>query len=286
MHAKDYFIIILVTIALALSIAAMIFTNSIDSKATQNDQKLRTIEQKFESQNKSVSEIKETLKQNKKSNDEMSNSISDITGSNFVKKEFEKLSKKFSTEDIKKEIIAELEKSVLTDDSLLSPQNLKKLENLIDRKLEEKSARETSEDKKIDLSTLSEKIGLDKSQEDALADELNKIKDEAFQVTKIPRADGTTFLDEVVSALKKTETAQEKIAKILQQTLIEKIPGSNDTYAVRIMKINESAMNTIKLIMDDEQYKKFKRMSIQPLDIKTGYDPFEKFILEVLGQNK
>lgn len=139
------------------------------------------------------------------------------------------------------------------------------------------------DEKKPTLSELKDALALNGQQEVTLKGVLDAGKQQAYDVTVIARADGTNKLDDFVKAMKSADPQGESI-KAFTSLATEKVPGRTTTYLEEIMKVQESVKIELRRQMSGDQYTKFEQMQVDVLEVKTGFDPFEKYVLENIGK--
>ena len=105
---------------------------------------------------------------------------------------------------------------------------------------------------------------------------INTGKDESFALLKSPRQDGGNFVDDFVEAFRGGK-AEEAAGKVWMRLFSEKIPGTEETYVSRIMAIQQDVNRSIQRLLTETQWKTFQHKSLDPLEIKTGHDPWADY---------
>ncbi len=160
----------------------------------------------------------------------------------------------------------------------------KHVAEVVDRKLEERLAKGEKENEglldqeesKPSVSELSKAVEMTPEQEDATVSVLNEGKRRSFEILNTPRADGGSMAGDLVAALKNTKDPKEAVGAWFQRILKEKIPGRSETYVAEIMKIKNATWEGLGGALDEKQMTKLKRMGLDILEVKTGYEPFEE----------
>ena len=107
-------------------------------------------------------------------------------------------------------------------------------------------------------------------------------KQESFNLLSTRRLDGTSKVDDLVSAFTNSEDPEAAIKKVFMTLFTEKIPGREETYIVEIISIKANADRSLRTIFTDEQAKKLSRVNLDHLGVKTAYDPFGEYAQESL----
>lgn len=139
------------------------------------------------------------------------------------------------------------------------------------------------DDNKRPLADVSKDLGLTELQEDQMKMALDDSQKKVFDLIITPRNDGTNVMDDIVTALRDPDHAQEKATAAFMKLFTDKIPGSDETYLAVIMREKIRVKEDLKKILTEDQAKKFERMAQDPHDIKTGYDPFSEYLVQKMG---
>ena len=105
-------------------------------------------------------------------------------------------------------------------------------------------------------------------------------KRQAFELLSIRREDGTTMVDELMSAIRDSEDPQKEMQKWVQRLMTEKVPGRPVTYLAEILKIQKSTWNGLGRALDEGQLTKLRRLGVDILEVKTGYDPYAELLAD------
>ncbi len=162
----------------------------------------------------------------------------------------------------------------------------KHLAEVIDRKLDERLAKGEEKDESIleqqeskpSVSELSKAVEMTPEQEDATVRVLNEGKRLSFEILNTPRADGSSMAGDLVTALKNSKDQREAVGAWFQRIMTETIPGRSETYLNEIMKIQTATWEGLGGALEEKQVTKLKRMGLEILEVKTGYEPFEELL--------
>jgi polyhydroxyalkanoate synthesis regulator phasin len=162
------------------------------------------------------------------------------------------------------------------------PMTEEQVTQLVERKVQEKIDQMPKDNgwggKKLPLQTIAANLQLDAATQAAMAEKINEAKQEAFDLLKLTRTDGSNLVDELVTAMTSGENAQEATSKVFMKLFTEKIPGRDETYFAGILKIQESAHQELKKVLTPDLYMKYKHTAVEPLDVETGFDPWAEYL--------
>jgi hypothetical protein len=159
----------------------------------------------------------------------------------------------------------------------------RRLEELVDRKIDERMKEgqgQSGDGKKQSIGELSKAVAMTPEQEDASVLAIDEGKKLSFELLSLPRADGKSMADDLITALKDTEDPAKVWGGFIQRLMTERVPGKNETYLSGILKIQKSTWDRLSRTLDEEQQTKLKRMGVDILEVKTGYEPFEELLSE------
>jgi hypothetical protein len=60
--------------------------------------------------------------------------------------------------------------------------------------------------------------------------------------------------------------------------MTERVPGRNETYLTEILKLQKATWNDLRGALDEKQVTTLRRMGLDILEVKTGYDPFAEML--------
>lgn len=157
------------------------------------------------------------------------------------------------------------------------------LQQLVEKKVQEQLDKQPKDNgwggKKLPLQTIAQDLQLDPATQAAMADVVNVAKQEAFDLLKTPRTDGSNLADEIMDAYTKGgEHAQEEAQKAFLKIFSDKVPGTDETYLQAMLKIQERAHEGLKRVLVPDQYMKYKHTGVEPLDVETGFDPWAEYL--------
>jgi hypothetical protein len=152
---------------------------------------------------------------------------------------------------------------------------------MIDKKVDEKVKAKGEDNgfggKKRPLADVAKELELSHEVQVAMAAEVNKAKQESFEILKTPRDDGGNLVDDILGALK-SDKPQENMQAQFMRIFKENVPGSSETYLAVVMKISDNVLKRFENILTPEQLTKFKHTGVGPLDLETGFDPFADYM--------
>lgn len=155
------------------------------------------------------------------------------------------------------------------------------LEAMIDRKVEEKVKAKGEGNgfggKKLPLREIAKEAQLPHETELRMAEVVNDGKRKSFELLKLPRADGTNLVDDLVNAFK-SDKPEENVKAVFMRIFSEKIPGTDQTYLAGILKIGDEINQRLEQVLTPEQMTSYKHAGVGPLDVETGYDPFAEYL--------
>jgi hypothetical protein len=155
----------------------------------------------------------------------------------------------------------------------------KRLEEVVAAKVDEKlEKRGEKEENKPSAAELAKLVEMTEEQEDATVRAIDEGKKRTMDVLGLPRGDGGSMLDDLVSAVKDAEEPGVAMQKWFQRLMTEKIPGRSDTYLAEIMRIQKATWDRIGTSLSERQFTKLRRAGVDILEVKTGYEPFEALI--------
>ena len=163
------------------------------------------------------------------------------------------------------------------------------IEKVVDERLERKlqaqpgnAGGQGAGDRKIPLHDLGKELALDPQTQAKVAAISDAVKREIFDVLKTPRADGSTFADELLDVFLGGEPA--RAGQVFQKLFTETVPGSPTTYATAVGALQEKAREELQRAMGAETYGRFRHMSVNPENIQTGFDPWGEYLRQRGGR--
>ena len=150
------------------------------------------------------------------------------------------------------------------------------IEALVDKAVEEKTrevvdALRLKENKKPPLTLFASTLELTPEQVADLQDQVRQGQFDLHAVLEIPMADGSVLMDELAEVVA-TGMARPGDGggwpRFVGRVMSEKIPGSDDTYAVRIEAIKTRLRETFRRDWSAEQYAEFEAWGVDPTEIQ------------------
>lgn len=150
----------------------------------------------------------------------------------------------------------------------------------VDQKLQARGDKGNGQwgDRKMPLHDIAKELGLDAVTQAKIAEIADASKKQGFELTKIPRPDGSSLADDVVDAMLSGDSA--RMQKVFAKIFTEKVPGSDTTYLAAVLALHEEAYQKLQSVMAPEAYQKFRNMGISPDNIQTGYDPWAEYVAQ------
>jgi hypothetical protein len=159
-----------------------------------------------------------------------------------------------------------------------SPPASEELQRLIDRKVDEKlraNQKNATGDRKLPLGELVKELGLDPGTEERVAEIANAAKKQILEVTRTPRADGTSLADDLIDAFMKGD--EKGTRALFARAFTEKVPGSDLTYAAMVGRIQDRARQGLETHLSPDAYRRFRGMDVKPENVETGFDPWAEY---------
>lgn len=156
------------------------------------------------------------------------------------------------------------------------------LQQIVEKKVQEQLEKQPKDNgwggKKLPLQTIADDLKLDPATQAAMADVVNVAKQEAFDLLKTQREDGSSLADEIMDAFTKGgDQAQELAQKSFMKIFSDKVPGTDETYLQAMLQIQERAHAGLQRILPPDQYMRYKHTGVEPLDVETGFDPWTEY---------
>ncbi len=146
------------------------------------------------------------------------------------------------------------------------------VEEAVEKKAQEVvDAMRLKENKKPSLDLFAEALELTPAQVAALQDNVRRGQFEVHALLDIPTADGSNLMDELVDVVAKgmaTPGTDVGWGRLIGRIMSEKIPGSDDTYAVRIESVKARLRETFKRDWRPEQYAEYEAWGVDPTEIQ------------------
>ena len=151
---------------------------------------------------------------------------------------------------------------------------------LVDARVEAKLKEEARQrggggERKMPVQDLAKELDLDPATQERVSGVADNTKTELFQMLSTPRADGTSFIDDLRAAVQSGD--QSKMMPVYMKLFSENIPGTDVTYLKGIGEIRGRGHESLRGVMGDVTYKQYADMKIHPDHILTSYNPFAEF---------
>lgn len=168
-----------------------------------------------------------------------------------------------------------------------APPDENKIAEMVAKKLAEKepatAKRSFEEGKwKPPMEELSREIGLTPEEASALTPILDDGKKKVFELAKLPRLDGSSVMDDLADAFIEAshdpQHGKERAEAVFMKLFTEKIPGREEPYIAEIIRIQKGIKDEAKKVLRPEAYTKMVQSGLDPMDVKTGYDPFAEYV--------
>ncbi|MHC4472971.1 MAG: hypothetical protein ACYS99_18640 [Planctomycetota bacterium] len=152
-----------------------------------------------------------------------------------------------------------------------------RLKTMVDEAVEEKARSITEElrlkeDKEPSMKVFAQVLELTDEQRESTEREVIRGQGEVFGILDIATDDGRNLLDDLVesyaTSLAKPDTDPGWWPKWLGRVITERIPGSSETYAVRIDAVKASMLARFREIFSKEQYAEFEQWGVDPIEIE------------------
>jgi hypothetical protein len=134
------------------------------------------------------------------------------------------------------------------------------------------------------IDELSKELGA----EEALRGEMVRVfdggKDRVCDILLTRRGDGLSLVDDYAKALRDSGDAAGSTQTLFKRILEEKVPGTDETYFVAITRVQEGMERDLARHLGDARMEKFRALSVDLLDVKTGHDPVGDAVRERLKQ--
>lgn len=147
------------------------------------------------------------------------------------------------------------------------------LKALVDQAVSKKAAQlQGMQNKKPSMEVFAKTLELTDEQRQAAEQDVLRAQRDVRAILEMPTADGANLMDDLVEVLADSmahpDKAQGRIMKYFGRLLSEKIPGSDETYAVRIEGVKGSLKETLRRNWSKEQYATFEAWQMDPTEVK------------------
>ena len=165
---------------------------------------------------------------------------------------------------------------VVPDGALVVSATSEDVPALVDAAVEKRTEKvvqdmKLKEDKKPPIDALASTLELTDDQRHLTEQEIIRGQREMLDVLGTPTWDGTVLLDDLVETFAQSLATPGKdpgMMKLFGKLLTEKVPGTDDTYGVRIEGIKRSVKDTLRGVWRPEQYAEFEAWGVDPLEVK------------------
>jgi hypothetical protein len=164
-----------------------------------------------------------------------------------------------------------------------------RLNALIKKQVEAQvKAGKVREREKPSLGAVASHLKLTDVQRAEMEREVLRGKQGIFDTLSIPAADGTVFTDQIVDTIVTVITKGEKEAnpqfmQLFMRMGVEKIPGTDETYAQRMDDIKKTVTDAIRRDLSPEQFAEYEKMRVakDPTEMQVEGGPWEKIMAQV-----
>ena len=161
-----------------------------------------------------------------------------------------------------------------------------KLNARLDRRLDQLSKRKRNGrgEWEAPIGELADELNLSSAQRKATETIFDQARNDTFALFSKKRADGSSLLDDVVKKLKEGKPPHQAWGGMFRRIFTEKVPDTDQTYLTALISMRKKVMTDLKEELDDEQMTKLKALRIDPLNVKTNYDPVKDYVTEQLKE--
>ncbi|MBI3099788.1 MAG: hypothetical protein HYY93_16375 [Planctomycetes bacterium] len=162
------------------------------------------------------------------------------------------------------------------------------IERIVEKTLSAKGQHRWMDDGKLKppMNEYSRELGLTATQEADFLRTVDGGKREVFDLLRLPRPDGTSLAGDFVDIFRNPSgdpgQAAQKGGEAWMKLFSEKVPGRETTYIAEILTVQGRMKTDFQRTLTPEQMQRHLQSGVDPLDIKTGYDPFAEYLAEEL----
>ena len=147
------------------------------------------------------------------------------------------------------------------------------VQTLVDKAVQKKAAQmRTMRNKKPSLDAFAKVLELTEAQRAAAERQIAQSQHDIRSILETPADDGTVFLDEVVEtmALGMAKPGQARAAwgKLIGRLTSEKVPGTDETYAVRAEAVKSRLRESFQRDWSKQQYATFEEWKMDPTEVQ------------------
>jgi hypothetical protein len=180
--------------------------------------------------------------------------------------------------------IARLEKNAATPSGAAVGGGTVRKEDIEDL-IEEKMKGRQPLGKEPPLAAVAARLELEDVERKALEDILRQKKNQMMELLQTPRADGGNMLDDFadqiieVMASGDEQEGKKVFMKFFQRLASDRVPGTDRTYFVDIVKMQQETREAFKTALPEQQFQAFEALGIEnPMDIKIDNDPLGLYL--------
>lgn len=147
------------------------------------------------------------------------------------------------------------------------------IQELVDAAVAKKAAEiQVMRDKKPHIDVFAKTLELTELQRAAAEQDIVRSQQEIKAILETPAEDGTNFMDELVEIMARgiAEPGQNpgRGMKLFGRLMAEKVPGTDETYAMRAESVKASLRETFKRNWNEKQYATFHAWQMDPTEVK------------------
>jgi len=141
--------------------------------------------------------------------------------------------------------------------------------------------------KKPPLSQFAAELELAPAQKEGVHLAVLKGQEELISILRTPTESGRVPLIDILGALMgKPEETQPRMIEIFGMLATERMPGSGDTYSVRVEALKKETVEAFRRDFTPEQFKAFEKMGQDPLEIQVPDSPWIGILQEAYRRGK
>lgn len=164
------------------------------------------------------------------------------------------------------------------------------VEDRVDRKLERAMSRQRHRNNRGEweppIDDLARELELSPEQQERATEIFNDARDATFAILSTKRDGGGHMLDDLATNLKEEGSPELAMGKFVKKLFVEKVPGTDKTYIEEMIALRGQVMTQFRDELDDDQQATLQALKIDPLSIKTGYDPARDYVESRVKPNK
>ena len=147
------------------------------------------------------------------------------------------------------------------------------IEALVDKAVEKKAAQmQTMRNKKPSIDVFAKTLELDDEQRAAVERDVVRAQNALRDLLRTPTADGTDLMEELIEVMAQGIADPGENpgagAKWFQRVMSEKVPGYDETYAVRAETLKNALRQSFKRTWSEAQYARFEEWKMDPTEVQ------------------